>query len=434
MQSNRREFLIETAAAAAALGFASRSARAQTSAGPNERINMGFIGLGGMGSGRLEQFMEHPDVNVTALCDVDESHLRNAVGMVDRKRGTRPPTFHDFRKLLEQKDVDAVCVATPDHWHALPTILACKAGKDVFCEKPLCYSIGEGRAMVTAAAANKRITQLGNHIHNDYPNYRRAVELVRSGLLGKIDRVSCWIQSENKGMGRPPDGTPPKELDYAFWLGPAPKRPYNPNRSHGTFRYFWDYSGGVFADFWCHITDVAYWALDLQAPTSVVTLGNRNLDDNGETPNQMEVVYEYSNGPDADVDRWPQRFPGVRRPQHRLPVPGLGGDAVGGLHQPETVRQRQTRNGFPASGSVHPGLARAPSRVSRFHQVAQANHLQRGVCAPLDQRRLAREHCIPHRAAIALGRCKGAHPRRFGGAAFGDPALPETLEAYVIRP
>jgi predicted dehydrogenase len=310
MQSNRREFLIEAAAATAALGFAPHVARAQASPGANERINMGFIGLGGMGSGRLEQFMKHPDVNVTALCDLDESHLNRAVGMVDKTRGTRPHTFHDFRKLLEQKDVDAVCVATPDHWHALPTILACKAGKDVFCEKPLCYSIGEGRAMVAAATANKRITQLGNHIHNDYPNYRRAVELVRAGLLGKIDRVSCWIQSDNKGMGRPADGTPPKELDYEFWLGPAPKRPYNPNRSHGTFRYFWDYSGGVFADFWCHITDVAYWALDLKAPTSVVTLGNRNLDDNGETPNQMEVVYEYAGGPMLTWTVGPNGFPG----------------------------------------------------------------------------------------------------------------------------
>ncbi|HEX8986145.1 MAG TPA: Gfo/Idh/MocA family oxidoreductase [Bryobacteraceae bacterium] len=310
MQSNRREFLIEAAAAAAALGLAARNAGAQTGAGPNDRINMGFIGLGGMGSGRLAGFMEHPDVNVTALCDVDESHLRNAAGMVEKKRGKSPATFHDFRKLLDQKDVDAVCVATPDHWHALPTILACKAGKDVFCEKPLCYSIGEGRAMVAAAAANKRITQLGNHIHNDYPNYRRAVELVRSGVLGKIDRVSCWMQSSRKGMGRPPDGPPPKELDYDFWLGPAPKRPYNPNRSHGTFRYFWDYSGGIFADFWCHITDVAYWALDLKGPTSVVTLGNRNLDDNGETPNQMEVVYEYAEGPMMTWTVGPNGFPG----------------------------------------------------------------------------------------------------------------------------
>lgn len=310
MQSNRREFLIETTAAVAALGLASSAARAQSGAGPNDRINMAFIGLGGMGSGRLEGFMEHPDVNVTALCDVDESHLSHAVAMVEKKRGKRPPTFHDFRKLLEQKDVDAVCVATPDHWHALPTIWACKAGRDVFCEKPLCYSVGEGRAMVAAAAANNRITQLGNHIHNDYPNYRRAVELVRSGLLGKIDRVSCWIQSDNKGMGRPPDSAPPPELDYEFWLGPAPKRHYNPNRSHFTFRYFWDYSGGVFADFWCHITDVAYWALDLQAPTSVVSLGNRNLDDNGETPNQMEVVYEYPGGQMLTWSVGPNGFPG----------------------------------------------------------------------------------------------------------------------------
>jgi predicted dehydrogenase len=233
---------------------------------------------------------------VTALCDLDESHLRQAVEKVDKTRGVRPATFHDFRKLLEQKDVDAVCIATPDHWHALPTILACKAGKDVFCEKPLCYSIGEGRAMVKAAAENKRVTQLGNHIHNDYPNYRRAVELVRSGQLGKIERVTCWIQSDDKGIGRPADGAPPKELDYEFWLGPAPKRAYNPNRSHFSYRYFWDYSGGVFNDFWCHITDVAYWALDLESPTSVVALGSRTVDDNAETPDEMEAVYEYKGG------------------------------------------------------------------------------------------------------------------------------------------
>jgi predicted dehydrogenase len=310
MQSNRREFLFETAAAAAAFGFVTRGAHAQTRPAASDRINMGFIGLGGMGTGRLEGFMEHPDVNVTALCDLDETHLSRAAGIVEKTRGSRPPTFHDFRKLLEQKDVDAVCVATPDHWHALPTILACKAGKDVFCEKPLCYSIGEGRAMVTAATANKRITQMGNHIHNDYSNYRRAVEVVRSGMLGKIDRVSCWIQSGTKGMGNPPDGAPPKELDYDFWLGPAPKRPYNPNRSHFTYRYFWDYSGGVFADFWCHITDVAYWALDLKAPTSVFSMGNRNLDDNGETPNQMEAVFEYPGGPMLTWTVGPNGFPG----------------------------------------------------------------------------------------------------------------------------
>lgn len=296
MDSNRRDFLRQ-AGGAAALGLTARNYRALAGSSPNGRVNAGFIGLGGMGTGRLQQFLREADVNVTALCDVDESHLRRAAGLVEKDGRTSPATMADFRRLLERKDVDLVVIATPDHWHALPTILACQAGKDVFVEKPLCHSIAEGRAMVKAAAAHGRITQLGNHIHNDYPNYRRVVELIQSGLLGRIDRVYCWKKSAVKGIGNPPDSEPPKELDYDFWLGPAPRRPYNPNRSHGRFRNFWDYSGGVFIDFWCHVTDVVYWALDLKAPLSVAAAGSRGLpDDNGETPNNLELVYDYPGG------------------------------------------------------------------------------------------------------------------------------------------
>lgn len=255
---------------------------------------MGFIGLGGMGTGRLEGFLKHPDVEVTALCDLDGGHLSRAVSIVKATRGTSPATYRDFRKLLAANDVDAVCIATPDHWHALPTVQACQAGKDVFVEKPLSYSIGEGRAMVRAARKYGRVTQMGNHIHNDIPNYRRVVELIQSGLIGKVQHVNVWKTSETKGLGMPADSAPPADFDYETWLGPAPKRPYNANRSHFKFRYFWDYSGGMFMDFWCHITDVAYWALDLQAPKSVVATGRRELgDDNGETPNFMDLVYEY---------------------------------------------------------------------------------------------------------------------------------------------
>ena len=282
MDSTRRTFLLGGAAALA-----------RPLAGAADRINMGFIGVGGMGTGRLRQFLEQPDVNVAAVCDLDDDHLSRAVELVAKSRGTNPASIHDYRKLLERKDVDAVVIATPDHWHALPTLTAYQAGKDAFTEKPLCHSLNEGRAMVAAARKHNRITQLGNHIHNDYPNYRRVVEIVRSGMLGDVRRVYCWIRSAGKGIGSPPDGPVPKGLDYEFWLGPAPRRPYNPNRSHHTFRYFWDYSGGVFIDFWCHIKDLAYWALDLKAPKSVAAAGSRYLDDNAETPNTMELVYEY---------------------------------------------------------------------------------------------------------------------------------------------
>jgi len=280
-------------------------------AGANDRIRIGSIGVGGMGTGRLREFMKQPDVSVAAICDVDRSHLDRALGEAEKQQGQRPQGFLDFRKLLELKDLDAVVVATPDHWHALPTIHAFHSGRDVFVEKPLSYSIGEGRAMVRAAQQNKRVSQMGNHIHNDLPNYRRVVEIVRSGMLGKITRVMCWKTSSLVSkLGSPADCPPPPELDYDFWLGPAPRRPYNPNRSHGTFRYFWDYSGGVFIDFWAHITDVAYWALDMQAPKSVSSIGGRFfVDDNTETPETLDLLYEFP-GLDMTWSLNPMGFPG----------------------------------------------------------------------------------------------------------------------------
>jgi predicted dehydrogenase len=261
--------------------------------------------------GRLRQFMKQPDVSVAAVCDVDRGHLDRAAAEVETVQGRKPRAFGDFRRLVEIKELDAVVVATPDHWHALPTIAAFKAGKDVFVEKPLSYSIGEGRAMVRAARAHGRISQMGNHIHNDRPNYRRAVEIVRSGMLGRVTRVSCWKTSALKSeYGNPPDGTPPNGLDYDFWLGPAPKRPYNPNRSHFRYRYFWDYSGGLFIDFWCHITDVVYWALELQAPKSIAAIGGRfHADDNTETPDALDLIYEFP-GLDVTWSVSPMGLPG----------------------------------------------------------------------------------------------------------------------------
>src|SRR2546421_491007 len=261
MDTTRRVFVQMAAAGLAAAAPAS------------DRIQVGFIGLGGQGTSRLNEFLKHPDVAAAAVCDVDSSHVDRAAAIVARAQGQPPAKFSDFRKLLELKDLDAVMVATPDHWHALPAIHACQAGKDVFVEKPLSYSIGEGRAMVNAARKHQRVTQMGNHIHNDRPTYRRVVEAIKSGALGKIHRVDCSLTTGNAPIGRQPDGAPPADLDYDFWLGPAPKRPYNPLRAHYSYRYFWDYSGGMLIDFWCHYTDVVHWALDLGAPQSVSAAG-----------------------------------------------------------------------------------------------------------------------------------------------------------------
>jgi predicted dehydrogenase len=297
----RRTFLGSVAGgmALSALGRRTLSAQPtpQAAAGPNDQIVLGMIGVGLQGTSRLREFLRHADTRVAAVCDVDRDHLDRAVAEVEKIRGQKPKAFGDFRRVLEDRDIDAVVVVTPDHWHAIPTVRAFEAGKDVFVEKPLSYSIAEGRSMADASLKYKRVSQMGNHIHNDHTNYRRVVELVQSGALGRITRAHCWKTSPTAPGPLPnnPAALPPT-LDYDFWLGPAPKRPYQPLRSHVTFRHFWDYSGGTFIDFWCHIVDVAVWSLDLKAPRSVDAMGGRFfLADETETPDTLEAVLEYPN-------------------------------------------------------------------------------------------------------------------------------------------
>lgn len=312
--TNRRNFL-KTSSASIALGLTAANYRA-ASAAPSDKIRMGFIGLGGMGTGRLNEFMRQDDTEIVAVCDVDSSHLANAVKEVEKRRNKTPDTYSDFRELCARKDLDGVMIATPDHWHALTAVTAMNAGKDVFVEKPLCHSINEGRAMVEAAKRNQRITQMGNHIHSG-DNYRRVVEMVQSGKLGRITKIACWKKSYKSNMGKPDNATPPPELDYNFWQGAAPKEPYNPNRSHFTFRYFWDYSGGDFMDFWCHITDIAFWAMELGAPLTVSATGSRWYnDDNAETPDAFEATLKF---PGDIILTWtlhPKGLPGYEQFGH----------------------------------------------------------------------------------------------------------------------
>ncbi|MFN7925976.1 MAG: Gfo/Idh/MocA family oxidoreductase [Bryobacteraceae bacterium] len=282
MQTTRRTFL----------GSAAGIALAQK--GPSDQLIVGMIGVGNQGTGRLREFLAHADVRIGAICDVDRSHRERAVALVEKEKGYKPEGLADFRRLLDKKEIDAVAIVTPDHWHAIPTVSAFEAGKDVFVEKPLSYSVMEGRAMADASLHYKRVSQMGNHIHNDHANYRRVVELVKSGKLGKITRVHAWKTgpTANGRVRNPP--TLPEGFDYDFWLGPAPKRPYEPLRAHGSFRHFWDDSGGTFIDFWCHISDVAFWAMDWKAPTTIMASGGRFFqNDTTETPDNVEAVLEF---------------------------------------------------------------------------------------------------------------------------------------------
>jgi predicted dehydrogenase len=288
---SRRVFL---GSAAAGLGLAAVHRPLFARQSPNDQITLGMIGVGGMGTGRLREFLKHADVRIGAICDVDRRHVDRAVTLVENARGGKPKALTDFRRVLEDREIDAVAVVTPDHWHAIPTVRAFEAGKDVFVEKPLSYSVAEGRAMADASATHTRVSQMGNHIHNDMPNYRRVVEMVQSGKLGRITRVQIWKTSNTDGWKHDNPPTLPAELDYDMWLGPAPKRAYEPMRSHNTYRHFWDYSGGTFIDFWCHIVDVAMWALDLKGVRSVSATGGRFfLKDPTETPDTIEATLEY---------------------------------------------------------------------------------------------------------------------------------------------
>jgi len=265
-QRTRRDFLKTTAAAGAIA--AAPMILPSTVWGANERIHTGHIGLGGQGNSNFRALANH----AVALCDVDSGHLERAMKAA-AGRGRDCEAYGDYRKLLDRKDIDAVVVSTPDHWHALATIDACNAGKHVYCEKPLSLTIAEGRKMVEAARKNKSIVQTGSQ-QRSAGNFRLACELVRNGRLGELKEVHVGIASANhpfKKNAPPADSKPPEQLDYDLWLGPAKDRPYNSKRVHYNFRFFWDYSGGQMTNWGAHHIDIAQWGMgtDDSGPTEI---------------------------------------------------------------------------------------------------------------------------------------------------------------------
>jgi len=296
MKLTRRHFLASAAAGLveAGLGFPAL-AQAAKAVPPNEKIVVAHVGVGGMGTAHVCWFASFPDVETAAVCDVDSTHAAAALARLKQIRpDTRAVVESDFRRLLERADIDVITYATPDHWHALNAILSFQAGKHVYGEKPLSYDLAEGQAMLKACRRYGRVFQLGTQIHAG-DNYHRVVELVRSGILGTIHTVRLWKVGGEVLSGFPPDADPPPSLDWDMWLGPAPKRPYNPAICPFSFRYFWDYSAGVFGDFWCHVADLPFWALDLGAPRTVTASGSDPLDNMVTTPAFMDAEFEFPN-------------------------------------------------------------------------------------------------------------------------------------------
>ncbi|WP_276389324.1 Gfo/Idh/MocA family protein [Eudoraea chungangensis] len=288
-KQNRREFVKKSS-----LGFLGISVlpSLHTKFRASDRIRIAHIGVGGMGNNHMKWFSEIPEVEIVALCDVDQNHLQKSLKTLkslpnDHNAGG----YEDFRRIIERKDVDAISCATPDHWHAQIAALAFEAGKDVYGEKPLSYDLREGQMMLAAQQKNKRVFQLGTQIHAT-DNYHRVVELIKAGTIGKVHTVRLWKTGDTPLIKDTKVKRVPKSLNWDMWLGPAPLVDYIPAKCHFTYRYFMDYSGGIFADFWCHIADVVYWALEPKGLKKIKAKGEV-ADGIANTPKWIDVDYEF---------------------------------------------------------------------------------------------------------------------------------------------
>lgn len=294
-ETDRRDFLKTAAGAAFTSSIFTGNLR-----GANDRVAAAFIGMGMMGTENVTAAMKQPGLEVVAICDVYQTALERAAALVARQ-GQKAREVKDFREILADKSIDLVCISTPDHWHAYMTVEACKNGKDVYVEKPICVAVEEGQKMVEAARKYKRVVQAGTWQRSG-EHFQKACEIVRSGQLGKITFCRTWNygNSPPEGVGNPPDSDPPPGLDWDLWLGPAPKRPFNQNRwgvypkKFPYFRYFWDYAGGMMTDWGVHVLDIVQMAFDEAMPKAITALGGRLwLKDNTETPDTLQVTYEY---------------------------------------------------------------------------------------------------------------------------------------------
>jgi len=288
MKSTRRHFLKSSAALAMTTALSNSRVF-----GANERVNLGIIGFGLIGRIHSRNFKEQPDVQIAALAETYQPRLAAGAELIDNPSLQKSS---DFRRLLDNKSIDAILVATPDHWHCLMTMMACAAGKDVYCEKPLTLFVKEGRWMIDCAKKHKRVVQVGTQQRSG-PHFQKAKELIQSGRLGQLVSVQMhYFRNVMPGFGTPPDSSPPPELDYDMWLGPAPKRPYNPNRAIYHFRWFWDYSGGQMTNLGQHSLDIVHWFTGTSGPKSIYSTGGRFfLKDNCEVPDTQDVILDYGN-------------------------------------------------------------------------------------------------------------------------------------------
>ncbi|MGZ8559720.1 MAG: Gfo/Idh/MocA family protein [Chitinophagaceae bacterium] len=301
MSTTRREFLNETSKIVAGAGLMAAAPSSLLSfssiqkKSANEKITVGLIGAKGMGFANLQDALKVTGVECAAICDVDDTILNQRIADTEKMQGKAPVKYKDFRKLIENKDVDVIIIGTPDHWHCLPFIYGCQSGKDIYVEKPMANSIGECNLMVKAARKYKRVVQVGQQQRSG-DHWKQAMEFIRQGKIGQLRKVNIW-SNFNYGVGQPklPDEAVPAGVDFDMWLGPAPARSFNKTRFHGSWRMFWDYGGGLMTDWGVHLIDMALWAKDVDYSPLVVTATGGNFSHTNfahETFDTMSVCYQ----------------------------------------------------------------------------------------------------------------------------------------------
>lgn len=284
---NRRHFLQSSLAALSAVSAASAADKA------NDKIHLAVLGVHGRGRGLLSGFSSFEDVEIVAVCDPDENVIGKALKSINQRQKREPKIVKDLRRVFDDRDISAVVIATPDHWHALATIWACQAGKHVYVEKPVSHNLIEGRRMVEAARKYDRIVQVGTQRRSG-AHYHSAAEFVRSGKLGKVPFVRTWIAGNRPSIGHKKDAPVPAGVDYDLWLGPAPQRPFNPNRFHYEWHWNWDYGTGEIGNNGIHALDVARMVLELEAPKTIACGGGKLFyDDDRQTPDTHIAVFDF---------------------------------------------------------------------------------------------------------------------------------------------
>lgn len=292
---NRRKFLENSArnAAGVAAGIVSLGSSASADSAASERVRVGIIGVRSQGLQLAEFTAGMSDVEIASLCDVDQSVLDKAARRLGEAQSSTPRCQSDFRRLLDDPTIDAVVIATPDHWHAVMAIEACRAGKDVYVESPVTHTIEEGARLLETARETGRVVQCGLQQRSG-EHFRAAVELIRSGELGAVRLAKAWVSHRRKPIGFKADGPAPSDLDYDAWLGPAPGRSFHPNRCHHNWQWFWDYGSGELGVWGVHLLDVARWGLGVGLPNRVSASGGKHyLRDDRETPDTLTVQFSY---------------------------------------------------------------------------------------------------------------------------------------------